>query len=207
MRKILVGVDESGLGAWAGPATACAVAIYEDDSQGLYEAGVRDSKVLSDSRRRALVAEILNTAIATVVVVMTEQQLSDNFRQAWRTAMLQAALRAAAGFDRPEIILDGSPDRPILRALREYGSPIRFVKQADRKFPVVGAASILAKTLRNDRMAALSERYPEYHWDQNAGYHSEVHLAAIHKHGITPAHRRIRPIRKMLHEQTAKERT
>lgn len=205
-RSILIGVDESGLGAWAGPATACAVAVREDDSGYLYDIGIRDSKLLSDNKRRMLVPQILELSMGVSLQIMTVEDLSSRFRDTWRTAMLSAAMKMALAFPDADVILDGSIDRSILKQLRPYVRTVRFVTKADRKFPVVGAASIIAKTCRNDRMLALCAEYPEYGWDQNSGYHSKEHLAAILSCGITPAHRRIRPIRRLLLEQKAKER-
>lgn len=208
--KIFVGVDESGTGAWAGPATAAAVAVLVSDTGALRTAGVKDSKALSDLKRRMLVDEILQWTLATSVVEISVEALDYDFQEAWRLAMCEAASRAAASFknERLELVVDGNLDvRLRLRLAKQVPNAIiRFVPKADRKFPAVGAASILAKTHRNDRMLELANRYPEYAWDQNKGYHSGIHLAAILKYGITPAHRRIKPIRMLLESKQVKER-
>lgn len=207
---IFIGVDESGLGAWAGPATASAVAIFPEEAQRLYDAGVRDSKVLSDTRRRGLVDEILLSSLCAVVVEISQRSLEENFREAWRAGMQEAAARCGHPFraEQLDVVFDGSIDTPlkvrVAKALPR--GVVRFIPKADKKFPAVGAASILAKTIRNNRMLELASKYPEYGWDQNSGYHSEKHLAAILKYGITPAHRRIRPIRQLLETKQAKER-
>lgn len=204
--QVIIGVDESGLGAWAGPATACAVAIREDDSDHLYEIGIRDSKLLSDNKRRMLVPQILELSMGVSLQIMSVEDLSVKFRDTWRNAMLSAAMKMAIAFPDADVILDGSIDRSILKQLRPYVRTVRFVTKADKKFPAVGAASIIAKTCRNDHMLELCAKYPEYGWDQNSGYHSKEHLAAILSCGITSAHRRIRPIRRLLLEHKAKER-
>lgn len=205
---IFIGVDESGLGAWAGPATACAVAIDSVDAEVLHTAGVRDSKTLSDTRRRGLISAIVENTISIAAVLIPIAELDTDFREAWRKGMATAAIRAAGRIQAPEIVFDGSPDRLLgLRIANALPSAyVRFVPKADQKYPAVGAASIIAKTLRNDRMLRWASMYPEYAWDRNSGYHAKEHLAAILKYGITPAHRRIRPIRQLLETKQAKER-
>ena len=193
---ITVGVDESGTGAWAGPFTVCAMALYAEDQQQLRRLGVKDSKVLSDDRRRKLVDQIVDYAVVGFCAFAEVQDIrSHGQKEAWRRAACTSimhvvgALPSGAEF---EVVIDGNADLTLKDQLMRAGVKPRFLVKADATIPAVSAASIVAKTMRNDRMAELSALHPEYLWLLNAGYGTPEHQAAIEKYGKTIWHRPVK---------------
>lgn len=187
---IRLGIDESGLGAWAGPYTMVGVALEEKDEAELAALGVTDSKKLSDRRRRQLVDEI--DARARVIVVEIIEVSTIDAHRGSNTAWVQAARRIltrSKGSGARDIVIDGRSVNALSRI-----PLVRFLPSADQLVTAVGAASIVAKTIRNDIMCELHALHPEYGWDQNAGYHSKDHVEAIRRFGLTEHHRAIRPL-------------
>lgn len=177
------GCDEAGRGCLAGAVFAAAVILPPDYRNDL----LNDSKQLTDARRRALRPEIERDALAWAVGVAEVEEID-------RLNILNAAIlamhRALDGLQlRPEcIIVDGNRFKPYVR---EWGeTPHTTIVKGDGKYLSIAAASVLAKTYRDDYMRSLHERYPHYGWDRNAGYPTAAHRAAIAAHGATPYHRR-----------------
>jgi len=210
--KYLIGVDESGTGAWSGPFMVSAVAIavepFDEWANSVDPAcrrGTRkllnDSKKMADSTRRLRVQGILARAITTHTVSVPVDRIADDHRDAWRWGVLGSIQRVEKilrlkGFPWRSfhILIDGAVDKTVRRRLGARGSMTRFEDKADGKYPAVMAASILAKTARNDEMIRLDQDYPEYLWAKNAGYGTAEHWEACKRHGVTPHHR---PIRKL----------
>jgi len=200
---VIIGVDESGTGAWAGPFTLAAAAAYKHDAKYMKELGIGDSKALTDKRRRALVLVIADVVLAAVVeAAQPEETRYPGMKPAWRRALVASVERVTKvlpdHIQDVQVIIDGNRDEKTRAALRKLGIiNVRFQKKADRTVPAVGAASILAKTARNDMMLELHRSYPEYGWEQNYGYGTKKHREAIKEHGVSVQHRCIKPLADM----------
>lgn len=173
------GCDEAGRGCLAGSVYAAAVILPPDYRNDL----LNDSKQLSAKRRYALREEIERHALAWATGVVTPGEIDKiNILNASILAMHRAldALKV-----RPEfIIVDGNRFKPY------NGLPHRTIVKGDGKYLSIAAASILAKTYRDDYMKKLNGEYPGYGWDRNAGYPTREHREGIRRHGLTPYHRR-----------------
>lgn len=178
------GCDEAGRGCLAGSVFAAAVVLPADYSHPL----LNDSKQLTARRRYALREDIQRDAVAWAVGIVTPEEIDQlNILRASITAMH----RAIDGLGvRPEaLIIDGNrfydytaPDGQRI--------PHTTVVKGDGKYLSIAAASILAKTYRDDYMCELHKEFPHYGWDRNAGYPTKEHRRAILEHGVTPYHRR-----------------
>ncbi len=173
------GTDEAGRGCLAGPVTAAAVILPEDFTHPW----LTDSKQLSDKKRRELRTLIEKEAIAFGVAhVMMEEIDKINILNA---SILGMHRSIAQLFPTPEFIaVDGNRFKPLEKI------PHQCVVKGDSKFLHIAAASILAKTCRDDYMEQIAEKYPQYGWSQNKGYPTKAHREAIRAHGTTPFHRR-----------------
>jgi ribonuclease HII len=191
---MIIGVDESGTGAWAGPFTVVAAAMDETTAAYLRAAGVRDSKKLSDQARRRMFVEIADTAHAVCEYVSADQMKQEGHGTAWRRAVIEVIKRLTTEDTTAKIVIDGLPDSIVARTLSRVRPHlhVRFMPKADDRIVAVGAASVVAKTLRNDAMIKLHAEYPAYGWERNFGYGTEEHRRAIKKHGTTPVHRQIK---------------
>lgn len=181
------GIDEVGRGPWAGPVTAAAVIL--DPAQ--VPAGLNDSKKLSATRREALFSEIM--AVAQVGLGEASVQEIDriNILQATYLAMRRAieALPHPPAF----ALIDGN------RLPSGLPCPGQTVIKGDSKSVSIAAASIVAKVTRDRQMVALSQQFPGYGWETNAGYGVKAHAEALETLGVTPHHRRsFKPIHKIL---------
>ena len=177
--KIEAGCDEVGRGCLAGPVVAAAV-ILPKDYRHEY---LTDSKQLSKAKREAVRKDILQDAIAYAINEVHNEEVDKiNVLKASFLGMHRALDSLSQS---PELILvDGNRFVPY----REI--PYRCIIKGDGKFLSIAAASILAKTHRDDLMEKLSFSHPEYGWERNVGYPTKEHRAAIKKYGITPFHRR-----------------
>lgn len=172
------GCDEAGRGCLAGPVFAGAVILPKDYRNEI----LNDSKQLSEKKRYRLREEIERDALAWAVGVVSPQEID---RINILNASFLAMHRALDGLKmRPQALLvDGNRFRP-------YGDvPYTTVVKGDGKYMSIAAASVLAKTYRDDYMRRLHEEYPQYHWGANKGYPAKAHREAIREWGTTPYHR------------------
>ena len=175
---IEAGCDEAGRGCLAGSVYAAAVILPPDYHNEL----LNDSKQLTEKRRYALREVIQRDAVAWAVGIVTPEEIDKiNILNASILAMHRALDQLSV---RPEaVIVDGNRFKP-------YGAlPYATIVKGDGKYMSIAAASILAKTYRDDYMKQLHEEYPHYGWDRNAGYPTKEHREGIKLHGLTPYHR------------------
>ena len=177
--KIEAGCDEAGRGCLAGSVYAAAVIFPE----GYTNEELNDSKQLTDKRRKKLREIIERDALAWAVGIVTPEEIDKiNILNASILAMHRALDQLQI---RPEaVIVDGNRFKPY------NGLPHTTIVKGDGKYLSIAAASILAKTYRDDYMDKLAEEFPQYDWLGNKGYPTKKHLEAIKVHGITPYHRR-----------------
>ena len=176
--KIEAGCDEAGRGCLAGSVYAAAV-IFPADYQN---EELNDSKQLTDKKRHQLREIIERDAVAWAVGVVTPEEIDKiNILNASFLAMHRALDQLKV---RPEaIIVDGN-------RFKKYGEvPHVCIVKGDAKYLSIAAASILAKTYRDDYMDGLAEEYPQYDWKSNKGYPTKKHREAIRQYGVTPYHR------------------
>ena len=177
--KIEAGCDEAGRGCLAGSVYAAAVILPEDYQNEL----LNDSKQLTEKRRYQLREMIERDAIAWAVGIVTPEKIDKiNILNASILAMHRALDQLKV---RPEaIIVDGNRFKPYQKL------PHTTIVKGDGKYLSIAAASILAKTYRDDYMNKLAEEYPQYDWISNKGYPTKKHREAIRQFGITPYHRK-----------------
>ena len=175
---IEAGCDEAGRGCLAGPVYAAAVILPKDFQSDM----LNDSKQLSEKKRYALREVIEREAIAWAVGIVSNEEID---RINILRARILAMHRALDGLKvRPEeIIVDGNRFKPY------NDLPYTTIVKGDGKYMSIAAASILAKTYRDDCMKRLNDEFPAYHWDSNKGYPAPAHRQAIREHGTTPYHR------------------
>ena len=176
---IEAGCDEAGRGCLAGSVYAAAVILPPDYQNEL----LNDSKKLTAKKRYALREEIERDAIAWAVGIVTPKEIDKiNILNASFLAMHLALDQLKV---RPEaVIVDGNRFKPY------QDLPSTTIVKGDGKYLSIAAASILAKTYRDDYMLSLAEEYPQYDWQSNMGYPTKKHRQAIREHGITPYHRK-----------------
>lgn len=172
------GCDEAGRGCLAGPVVAAAVIL----PNGFKSETLNDSKQLSEKKRLTLRKEIEENAIAYSVCFITNLEIDKiNILNASFKAMSQAVKQLNI---KPELLLiDGNRFRTDLEI------PYNCIIKGDAKYQSIAAASILAKTYRDEYMETLAKDYPEYNWQKNKGYPTKAHREAIKQNGITPYHR------------------
>jgi ribonuclease HII len=177
--KIEAGCDEAGRGCLAGSVYAAAVILPNNYNNP----ELNDSKKLSLRKRYELREQIKRDAVAWAVGIVTPEEIDEiNILNASILAMHRAldALKV-----RPQaIIVDGNKFKPY------HDLPHTTIVKGDGKYQAIAAASILAKTYRDDYMDSIAEEYPQYDWKSNKGYPTKKHRAAIAEHGITPYHRK-----------------
>ena len=176
---IEAGCDEAGRGCLAGSVYAAAVILPSDYQNEL----LNDSKKLTAKKRYALREEIERDAIAWAVGIVAPEEIDKiNILNASFLAMHRALDQLKV---RPEaVIVDGNRFKPY------QDLPSTTIVKGDGKYLSIAAASILAKTYRDDYMLSLAEEYPQYDWQSNMGYPTKKHRQAIREHGITPYHRK-----------------
>lgn len=175
---IEAGCDEAGRGCLAGSVYAAAVILPPN----YQNADLNDSKKLTDKKRKALREQIERDAVAWAVGVVTPEEIDQiNILNASFLAMHRALDQLKV---RPEaVIVDGNRFKPY------QDLPYTTIVKGDGKYLAIAAASILAKTYRDDYMDALAEEYPQYDWKSNKGYPTKKHRVAIKEFGTTPYHR------------------
>ncbi len=173
------GLDEAGRGCYAGPVFAAAVILPADFHHPL----LNDSKQVSEKNRELLRPIIEQEAIAfTVASASVEEIDSINILQASYLAMHRAI---ATLKKKPEFLLiDGNRFKPYPKIQHTC------VIKGDGKFASIAAASILAKTYRDEYMYRIHEEFPQYQWNRNKGYGTATHRKALEVHGLTPHHRK-----------------
>ena len=174
---IEAGCDEAGRGCLAGPVFAAAVILPSDFQNDI----LNDSKQLTERQRYQLREVIEREAVAWAVAECSPQEIDK--RNILRCSIL-AMQRAVEQLKvRPQhLIIDGNRWYP-------YEIPADTIVKGDATYMSIAAASILAKTYRDDRMKTLAKDYPQYGWDKNMGYPSKAHREAIRQYGPTPHHR------------------
>lgn len=177
--RVEAGLDEAGRGCLAGPVTAAAVVLPADFHNEL----INDSKQLTERRREQLRPVIEREAVAWAVVHVEPAEIDRlNILRASITAMHRCVDRLSV---KPEwLLVDGN------RFIPYPGIRHTAIVHGDATMLSIAAASILAKTHRDELMRSLAERYPGYGWEQNKGYPTAAHRRAIAELGITPLHRR-----------------
>ena len=180
---LIAGVDEAGRGPLAGPVVAAAVIL--DDLQPIL--GLNDSKKLSERKRQYLALEIKAKALCFSIAQASVEEIDEmDILQ----ATLLAMRRAVAGLRLKPVkaLIDGNRI-PKLDVIAEA------IVQGDAKVACISAASILAKTTRDEWMLAMHQQYPQYQFAAHKGYGTAVHLAALRAHGASPIHRKsFRPV-------------
>ena len=183
--KVEAGCDEAGRGCLAGSVYAAAVIFPEDYKND----ELNDSKQLTDKRRKQLREQIERDAVAWAVGVVSPDEID---RMNILNASILAMHRALDQLQkRPEaVIVDGNRFKPYLDPATGLYLPHTTIVKGDGKYLSIAAASILAKTYRDDYMDQLAETYPQYDWLSNKGYPTKKHREAIRAYGITPVHRK-----------------
>ena len=186
----IAGVDEVGRGPLCGPVTATAVILDRDHIPD----GLRDSKKLTDRKRRLLFTQFMDTAMVGVAHASVAEIDEINILQASHLAMVRAIenLPKPADF----ALIDGN------RAPKNLIIPSTCVVKGDDRSLSIAAASIVAKITRDDLMLELDAQHPGYGWAKNAGYPTKEHLVALKSLGITPHHRRsFKPVHNILYQE------
>ena len=185
--KVEAGCDEAGRGCLAGSVYAAAV-IFPEDYQN---DELNDSKQLTARRRQLLRDIIQRDAVAWAVGVVSPEEIDKiNILNASILAMHRALDQLQV---RPEaIIVDGNRFKPYRTVVdgTAVSIPHTTIVKGDGKYLSIAAASILAKTYRDDYMDELAQQYPQYDWLSNKGYPTKKHREAIRQYGITPYHRK-----------------
>ena len=187
------GCDEAGRGPLAGSVFAAAVVmdpvIVEKEEHREWLEMLNDSKQLTDKQRLFLRPKIEQFATAWAVVEVTAEEIDQiNILKASIIGMQRALDKLMV---RPQhIIVDGNKWKPYIPQGDIMEVPARTIVKGDGKYLSIAAASVLAKTYRDEYMLRLHEEYPQYHWDSNMGYPTKAHYDAIRDHGITPYHRK-----------------
>ena len=172
------GCDEAGRGCLAGDVYAAAVILPPDFKNEL----LNDSKKLTESKRYQLRTVIEREAIAWAVGIVTAKEIDRiNILRASILAMHRAVEQLKV--EPQHLIIDGNKFTPYRNI------PFKTVVKGDATYMSIAAASILAKTYRDDYMLSLAREYPQYDWAGNKGYPTAKHRAAIRKYGVTPHHR------------------
>lgn len=173
------GCDEAGRGPLAGPVYAAAVILPKD----FHHPQLNDSKKMTEKARETLRPIIEQEALAWAVEEVSAEEIDTiNILNASIAGMQRAVRRLGI---KPEFLLiDGNRFKPF------DGYRYQCIVKGDAKFASIAAASVLAKTYRDEHMRRLAEQYPQYGWERNMGYPTKEHIEAIRMHGYTPHHRK-----------------
>ena len=187
------GCDEAGRGPLAGSVFAAAVVLdpgmVENEEHRAWLSMLNDSKQLTDKQRQYLRPLIEQHATAWAVVEVTAEEIDKiNILNASIIGMQRALDKLEITLQ--HIIVDGNKWKPYIPEGQVMQIPAQTVVKGDGKYLSIAAASVLAKTYRDEYMLRLHEQYPQYHWDTNMGYPTKAHYEAIQQFGITPVHRK-----------------
>lgn len=176
---IEAGLDEAGRGPLAGPVFAAAVILPRDFHHPL----LNDSKQMTQKARETLRSIIEKEAVSWAVEAVSPQEIDQiNILAASITGMQRAVRRLTV---KPQLLLvDGNKFKPF------DGYAYKTVVHGDATYASIAAASVLAKTWRDEYMVKLAAEFPQYGWDRNMGYPTPEHIEAVRKYGLTPHHRR-----------------
>lgn len=179
MVKHVVGIDEVGRGCLAGPVVAASVII---DDELAWKIGVTDSKKLTPAKREALVQQITTHAVCWGIGMSSVAEIDAlNIRQASLLAMRRSVM--ALVVQPTHALVDGRDDPGL-------SVPVTTVIQGDMHEPSIASASIVAKVFRDMMMQVMAQEYPGYGLEKHMGYGTSMHLSAIDRLGVTPAHRK-----------------
>lgn len=174
----VVGVDEVGRGAWAGPILSCAIIMPVDSRVN----GVRDSKELSPKKREKIAARIQERAVSYSIGVVEHYEID---RMGIVAANEQAMVRAIQGLSmEPDYILVDAFTITEMSGIKQQA-----IAHGDATVYSIAAASIVAKVTRDQMMEEYHDQYPNYSFDSNKGYGTESHQKALDRYGVTPIHR------------------
>ena len=176
----IAGIDEAGRGAWAGPVVAAAVILPANPSLTTTLNKVRDSKLMTPAARETWSVVIKDCAIGWGVGLASSGEID---ARGIVPATKLAATRALNGLNPDYLMTD-------YLLFREIDLPQTALVKGDQRSLSIAAASVLAKTFRDEYMNKLHDDYPVYNWNKNKGYATSYHREAISMYGITPYHRR-----------------
>ena len=177
--QIIAGVDEAGRGPWAGPVVSAVVVLFEEN----IPKGLNDSKKLTEKQRYFLRPIIEEKALAFAVAHCSPSEIDEiNILNASIEAMHRALKKLK--LNPIHILVDGNRFHPF------QNIPHKCIIKGDGKYQNIAAASVLAKTYRDDIMLELDQKHPEYDWKNNTGYPTKKHREAIKKIGTTIHHRK-----------------
>lgn len=180
-KRLIVGVDEVGMGALCAPVFAAAVLVRPNTRKIV---GVRDSKTLSVQQRDRLVAEIKRRSLAWSVGAASVAEIERlNILHASHLAMRRALARIP---DYDHVLVDGMK----IRGFESEVGPYTSIVDGDASSYAIACASVIAKVTRDRYMHRIAAEYPEYEWHGNVGYSTPEHRDAIRRNGICPLHRR-----------------
>ena len=190
---IEAGCDEAGRGPLAGSVFAAAVILdpklLDTEEHREWLAMLNDSKQLTEKERSFLRPKIEQFAQAWAVVEVTAEEIDRiNILNASIIGMQRALDQLS--ITPQHIIVDGNKWKPYIPEGQVMEVPALTVVKGDGKYLSIAAASVLAKTYRDEYMLRLHELYPQYHWNTNMGYPTKAHYEAIQQYGITPYHRK-----------------
>ena len=199
-RGLIIGTDEAGRGALAGPVVAAAVCLTQEQEDLLLSEGLKDSKRLSPKRREDLFAAMKELRVTWRAFMGGVERIDrDNVLNASLRTMGGAVSRVAKAAGHPEcVIVDGNERIPGL------GIPQWVLVRADDVIPCVSAASVVAKVIRDRLMLRLSAKYPGYSLERNKGYPTQAHIQAVRTLGMSSIHR-YTFCRKFLHERGSED--
>jgi len=183
------GCDEAGRGPLAGAVFAAAVILDPERVESVPEfAWLNDSKQLTDKQRYALRPVIEREAVSWAVVEVSPQEIDEKNILQCSILGMQRAL-AQLSVQPQHILVDGNKWKPYVPEGGLLEIPATTVVHGDATYLSIAAASVLAKTYRDDYMLRLHGQYPQYGWDRNKGYPTAEHYAALRQYGPTPYHR------------------
>ena len=187
-QMLVVGIDEVGRGSWAGP-----LLVVAARATTALPGGLKDSKLLTGLQRTALVESIKSTCELGEGWVQPEEIDQHGLAQAMRIGVSRALIMLGVTFDEV-IIMDG----PINYCPAEFGQ-VQTIIKADALHPIVSAASIYAKVLRDEYMGRIARIYPNYMFEQHVGYGTKLHQERLQKYGASRIHRQsFKPIQALL---------
>jgi len=173
------GCDEAGRGCFAGPVFAAAVILPNN----VNIVGINDSKKLSEKQRYHLRKIIIKIAVSYGVAMVSNKEI-DKINILWASVLAMHNALNKLSIIPQHILVDGNKFKPY------NNIPYTCVVRGDGKYQSIAAASVLAKTFRDDYMKDLHNKFPNYNWFSNKGYPTANHVEAIRKYGFTPFHRK-----------------